>query len=159
MKKNDVSFLNDKKTKKFNYRVALLAVNDNKILLQKAESDDYYSLIGGRVQLSENSKQAIIREVKEEIGISLNIKDIKLVKVVENFFKYNNIDFHELLFIYKVDNEELYKKDNFKTMDKDNVVNKWYSVEEILNMDVRPSFIKKCYNDDNLTSEIIKIDS
>lgn len=159
MKKNDVSYLNADKTIKFNYRVALLAIHNNKILLQKDERDDYYSLIGGRVHLLEDSNQAIIREVKEETGIELNINDIKLVKVVENFFKYDNINFHELLFVYKVDSVELYKKDNFKTLDKDNVINKWYNIQNISNMDIRPEFIKNCYNDDILKSVIINSNS
>lgn len=159
MKKNDVSFLNVDKTIKFNYRVALLAFHNNKILLQKADGDDYYSLIGGRVHLLENSNQAIIREVKEETGIELNLNDIKLIKVVENFFKYDNIDFHELLFVYKSDSIELYKKDNFKTLDKDNVINKWYNIRNISNMDIRPEFIKNCYNDNNLKSEIVNSNS
>ena len=89
MKKNDVSYLNEDGTKKFNYRVALLAVNDNKILLQKSEKDSYYSLIGGRVQLFEDSEQAIKREVEEETGILLNSSEIKLVNIVENFFTFN----------------------------------------------------------------------
>ena len=157
--KNDVSYLNADKTIKFNYRVALLAVHNNKILLQKDDRDDYYSLIGGRVHLLEDSNQAIIREVKEETGIELNLNDVKLIKVVENFFKYDNINFHELLFVYKVDSVELYKKDNFKTLDKDNVINKWYNIQNISNMDIRPEFIKNCYNDDILKSIIINSNS
>ena len=156
MKKNDISFIDDEGTKKFNYRVALLSINNNKILLQKAEKDNYYSLIGGRVQLFEDSEQAIIREVKEETGVLLDINEIKLINVVENFFKYNNINFHELLFIYKVDSKELYKKDNFVTLDKNDVINKWINIDEFKNLDVRPEFIKKYYNKDVLTNLIIK---
>ena len=156
MKKNDISFIDDEGTKKFNYRVALLSINNNKILLQKAEKDNYYSLIGGRVQLFEDSEQAIIREVKEETGVLLDINEIKLINVVENFFKYNNINFHELLFLYKVDSKELYKKDNFVTLDKNDVINKWINIDEFKNLDVRPEFIKKYYNKDVLTNLIIK---
>ena len=159
MKKNDISFLSEDKTIKFNYRVALLAIHNNKILLQKNENDEFYSLIGGRVHLLEDSNHALIREVKEEVGIDLNLNDIKLIKVVENFFKYDNTFFHELLFVYKVDSDELNKKDNFKTLDKENVINKWYSIYDISNMDIRPEFIKNCYNDDNLTNEIINANS
>ena len=156
MKKNDISFYNEDKTKKFNYRVALLATTNDKILLQKAAKDSYYSLIGGRVQMFESSIEAIIREVKEEIGIKLQSKDIKLINVVENFFTYNNVDFHELLFIYKTQSKKLLKKDNFYTLDKDDVINKWYNINDIDSMDIRPAFIKKNYNNDVLMSEIIK---
>ena len=63
------------------------------------------------------------------------------------------------MFVYKVDSVELYKKDNFKTLDKDNVINKWYNIQNISNMDIRPEFIKNCYNDDNLKNEIINENS
>ena len=156
MKKNDVSYLNEDGSKKFNYRVALLAVNDNKILLQKSEKDSYYSLIGGRVQLFEDSEQAIKREVEEETGILLNSSEIKLVNIVENFFTFNKTDFHEMLFIYKTDSKELAAKDNFATLDKMGVINKWFDIDKLQNMDVRPEFIKKSYANDKLTSLIIK---
>lgn len=156
MKKNDVSYLNEDGTKKFNYRVALLAVSDNKILLQKSEKDNYYSLIGGRVQLFEDSEQAIKREVKEETGILLKSSEIKLISVVENFFTFNKTDFHEILFIYKTNSAELAAKDNFATLDKFDVFNKWFDTDELQNMDVRPEFIKKSYANDKLINLIIK---
>ena len=80
MKNNDVSFYNDDKTKRFNYRVALLPVCNSKILLQKSDKDDFYSLIGGRVHLFETSEEAIIRETKEETGINLTKNDINQIE-------------------------------------------------------------------------------
>lgn len=57
----------------------------NKILIQKRSpqkrnSPNVWAMTGGSVIRGETSLQTIQRETKEELGISLNMKDIKLVK-------------------------------------------------------------------------------
>ncbi len=47
--KNDIVFKNEELGVKFNFRVAALFINGEKVLLQKCAKDSYYSLIGGRV--------------------------------------------------------------------------------------------------------------
>ncbi len=156
MNKNDISYKDETYNTKFNFRVALIATNKNKILLQKSNNDTYWSLIGGRVRLNEDTKSAIIREVFEEIGVTLESNELNLIKVVENFFTYKNTKFHEILYIYKTDkNKELSKKDKFKVLDKDDVINKWIDIKELNNIDIRPALIKNCYNDTTLSSELI----
>ena len=55
MEKTDISFKNLESKKSFNFRVVLISILEGKILLQKAEKDYYYSLIGGRVKLGEST--------------------------------------------------------------------------------------------------------
>ncbi|MGN0814348.1 MAG: NUDIX domain-containing protein [Candidatus Coproplasma sp.] len=43
-----------------------IPVNDGKILLQRPKNDDY-SIIGGHVERMECSREALIREFKEEL--------------------------------------------------------------------------------------------
>lgn len=156
MEKNDISYKNEEFKTKFNFRVALIATNGEKILLQKSDKDDYWSLIGGRVRLNEDTKSAIIREVLEETGVTLEESELNLIKVIENFFTYKDTRFHEILYIYKVDkNETLSNMDEFKTLDKDCVINKWVETNKLENMDVRPAIVKKCYNDNTLSNELI----
>lgn len=154
MEKSDISYENEELKTKFNFRVALIATNGDKILLQNASKDGFWSLIGGRVRLNEDTKSAIIREVEEEIGITLDRNDLNLIKIIENFFQYKDTRFHEILYIYKA-NKELIKKDEFKTLDKENVVSRWIDVKELNNMDVRPAIVKECYNDNTLSNELI----
>lgn len=57
----------------------------NKILIQKRSpqkrnSPNVWAMTGGSVIRGETSLQTIQRETKEELGISLNMKEIKLVK-------------------------------------------------------------------------------
>lgn len=57
----------------------------NKILIQKRSpqkrnSPNVWAMTGGSVIRGETSLETIERETKEELGISLNMKDIRLVK-------------------------------------------------------------------------------
>ena len=102
MSKLDISYYNQEENIKFNFRVAAIIKYKDHILLQKSSNNYYWSLIGGRVNLGEDTLSAIAREIKEETGFKLNKKDFKLIRVIENFFEYH-IDqskYHELLFIY-----------------------------------------------------------
>ena len=152
----DIKFVNDDGIK-FNFRVAAIFKNGNKVLLQKnKKSGDYYSLIGGRVKFLEDTKKAMIREIKEEVGVNIKDDELSLLEVVENFFVYDNTKFHELLFVYKVDNESINNKDNFYTLDKDkNSINKWYDIDEAKNFDIRPSFAKHWFADTELNHNVI----
>lgn len=156
MAKSDISYFNEEVSVKFNFRVAVMAYNDNKILLQRNSKDPFYSLIGGRVQLGESSLTAVKREVLEEVGIEVKDSEVKLINVIENFFTYNNTKYHELLYIYRLENEEINAMDNFKTLDKDDSFNEWFSIEEIENLDIRPQIIKTCYNKETLENTIIE---
>lgn len=54
---------------KFNFRVAGIAIHNNRILLHTTEKDDFWNLPGGRVEFNESTDQTIIREIKEELDI------------------------------------------------------------------------------------------
>ena len=153
---SDISFKNENNIK-FNLRVAALITTNDKILFQKCANDNYYSLIGGRIKYLENSKDALVREIKEEIGIKIEKKSLKLNAIIENFFLHNNIKYHELLFIYEIHNlNELVNLKEIKTIDKDNVKNIWLLKKDINNLDIRPSIVKEILNNKNIHHYIIK---
>lgn len=62
---------------KINGVLGIIINQDKKILLVKRSDIPLWTIPGGNVEKSETSKQAIVREIKEEIGI--NIKIIKTV--------------------------------------------------------------------------------
>lgn len=155
MGKKDISYYNEDAKFKFNFRVAVIANKDNKILLQKCDKDPYYYLIGGRVSLGESTLTAVKREVEEETGIVVKNGELNLINIVENFFVYNGVKFHELLFIYKLNNKELLEKDDFKTLDKENSYNVWIDINKLNELDVRPEIIKDTYNSTDIINTII----
>lgn len=155
MDKKDISYYNEETKFKFNFRVAVIAHKDNKILLQKCDKDSYYYLIGGRVSLGESTLTAVKREVEEETGILVKNNELNLINIVENFFVYNEVKFHELLFIYKLNNKELLEKEDFKTLDKENSYNVWVDIDKLDELDVRPKIIKDCYKNTDIMNTII----
>lgn len=65
--------------------VYLILIKDNKILLLRRYNtgfmDGYYSFPAGHVEPNETLTQAMVREAKEEIGIDVNQKDLKLIHI------------------------------------------------------------------------------
>lgn len=94
-----------------------------------------YILPGGRLDVLENSKEAIIREIQEELGVDINPVLVSVEEIIEK-----STNFHMLEFIYyaEIDNFSLIKTlddgwDKFKIVD----------LNEIDNYDIRPKTVKK----------------
>lgn len=100
----------------------------------KAVNKTFYRPVGGTVEYGENSKETVIREVKEEINAE--IEDPKLRFVVENIFTYLDDIGHEVDFIYEsrfVD-QSLYSRDEIAGIEgliRYKAV--WKSINEFLN--------------------------
>lgn len=105
----------------FNFRVAALIRNGNKILVEKNSAVDYYGLVGGRCKLGEDSITALIREIKEETGEDVSF--IKSIGMLENFFisRYTNGPYHEILIIHELEfrNKEMYQKDEIINLEEE----------------------------------------
>ena len=79
--------------------VQLLLEKEDKILLMKRKNTGYedgkYCLPGWHVEAHEEIREALIREAKEEIGIDIDMQDIKFYKVMNRKVNSNQeyIDF------------------------------------------------------------------
>ena len=62
------------------------------------KSEYYYRPIGGGIEYGEKGAEALIREVREEIGTG--ISNIKYLGTVENIFTFNGEVGHELVQVY-----------------------------------------------------------
>ena len=58
---------------RFNYRVVGIAINDGRVLLHRAETDDFWALPGGRAELMEPASVTLQREMQEELGIEVQV--------------------------------------------------------------------------------------
>lgn len=122
----------------FNVRVAIYIKCIDKILVTKNKYKDYYSLPGGRIKYNEDSKSAIIREIKEELN--LDIDNVDFVSVVENFFKYsNNDEFHEYLFLYEVNIDDKYYNYDFINLEDSNIDMIWINIKDFKSIKLKPS--------------------
>ena len=72
----------------------LLAIDD----FDPTKQQRFWVPVGGRVEFGESSRQAIIREVREELGAEIN--DLDLLGVLENLFTFDGGQGHEIVFVY-----------------------------------------------------------
>lgn len=105
--------------KDYNYiRVSVLGVAEinDKILVEenfdKIKDQYFYRPLGGGVDFWEDSKEALIREFKEELNADIKVLDY--ICTIENRFKFEDVCRHEILIIYKIQlTDEFYIKDQF----------------------------------------------
>jgi ADP-ribose pyrophosphatase YjhB (NUDIX family) len=78
----------------FNYRIVGVAVNETSVLLHRDECEDFWILPGGRAEFGESAEETLKREMREEIGVDVEV--VRLLWFVENFFKYTEKNYHEI---------------------------------------------------------------
>ena len=86
---------------RLNVRVGVIVRHNNDVIIEISTTGRNSVIPGGRIQIGEHSKDALIREMKEEMNFNLNKDKLTQVKVFENFFEYEGKKFHELYFVYE----------------------------------------------------------
>lgn len=140
---------------KFNYRVGLLIIKDDKVLVEMSPVYDFSVIPGGRVKTFENTKDALVREVEEEMHITIDKNEIELSAFFENFFELDMIKYHELFVVYKL----IIKDDRFDNAsvnyDSDTNYYKWVKKEELSNINLLPKALKDLVDSDSFKHIII----
>lgn len=97
----DISF--NQESQKFNYRVCAMIISGNKILAMHDERSPYFYLPGGRVKMDETAEQAVIREVREELHVTLKIT--RPLWLNQAFFTedVDGVRYHELCIYFLMD--------------------------------------------------------
>jgi len=131
---------------RFNYRVVGIALEGDRVLLHRAEMDDFWSLPGGRGEMLEPSEETLKREMREELSIDIRVD--RLVWVVENFFEYDDKPYHELAFYFLMtlppDCRIREKTEPFAGYDGDvKLIFKWYQLDKLKNILLYPSFLRE----------------
>ena len=142
----------------FVYRVAGVAIHDNKLLVHRSILDDFWSLPGGRCEFLEISKDTLIREMQEEIRAEVKI--IRPLYFVENFFNYMEKDYHELSIFYLMefppDSKLIFENDTFHGIERAlgtenddfygkelDLIFKWVDIDELESLRLYPLFLRK----------------
>lgn len=118
---------------------------ENKFLIMRVNKTPYYHIPGGHIEIGEDSKQAVIREIKEEIGC--DVKEAKLFSIEENFWTRNNKKCHGIEFYYIIKPKQQLQMQDCEKIENDKGEEKllhfkWVTLEELKEIDLRPSNIK-----------------
>jgi 8-oxo-dGTP pyrophosphatase MutT (NUDIX family) len=125
----------------FNYRVAGVIIENGHVLLHKQVSDEHWALPGGRVKVLEDSATGVRRELMEELGVDVQVEN--LLWVTENFFTYNNSNFHELGFYYQVSSERMMNdNEGFYGLEGERLLYKWVPINKLDEITLYPEFLK-----------------
>jgi ADP-ribose pyrophosphatase YjhB (NUDIX family) len=84
----------DEGTRRFNYRIAGVAIHDDAVLLHRADRDSFWTLPGGRADHGESAEQTLKREIREELDTDVEV--VRLLWFVENFFAHEGLRYHEI---------------------------------------------------------------
>jgi len=147
---------------RFKFRVAGIVEKDNKILIDKFNNNSFYCFPGGHVELLEDTKKAIERELKEELFFKTEIDELLFIH--ENFFIAKDKNFHELCFYYKahpIDKGYIPKDLIYCENDKGSLVNheyKWINKDELLKYEVQPKIIIENIIQNNLHKHLVTND-
>ncbi|MEQ8482489.1 MAG: NUDIX hydrolase [Hoeflea sp.] len=87
--------------RRFNARVAGLALRDGHLLIHRAVHEPFWTIPGGTAELGEDSRTTLLREMREELGVEVSVG--RLVFMVENFFRFEDCDWHEIGWYYLMD--------------------------------------------------------
>lgn len=139
---------------KFNVRSSCIIKDKihSKVLLtnMRAITDhEAFLLPGGRLELLENSDEAIKREIEEELNLKL---DFKLISIEENIAKSNKFQMIEFVYYAEVDSFENIELPN-DGWDKFKIV----EIKDIDNIDIRPKTINnliKCEGYSNISHNV-----
>ena len=120
----------------FGVRATALILQNRKLLVTK-DKDKYYT-IGGAIQVNESTEEAVVREVREELGVKAQAG--QLAFVVENRFKEDGVYYHNIEFHYLVDLLE----DAPLTMQEDAkpLPCRWLALDDLHTVNLKPAFLK-----------------
>ena len=129
---------------KLNVRAAGVIIHNNKVLVHKNVNKDHYALIGGRVEIGEDSVTTVKREAQEELG--KEVETTGYVSTIENFFEMKGRKYHEILFIHKAEfiNDEDKKIEYIlKNMEgKEHLQYEWLELDKLDEYPLVPKTVK-----------------
>ena len=113
-----------------------IAKNNNKILVSegydKVKNNTFYRCLGGGIEFSETSQDALKREFKEELGIDIEVEEY--CGIAENIFTFQGKQAHEIVLLYNIKIKDEDYKDTYPMIDDDGESEAiWVDIDEFKN--------------------------
>ena len=131
---------------KFGVRAVAVIEKDDKILFQKRETDNNWTLPGGAITTLEMGEEVVLRELKEETGEE-NASIKRPLWFSEYFYTFDSKPHHQYILAYLVDipnDSKLTKEISFDGIEKGkNIIYKWIRIKDIKNSPIKPDYLKE----------------
>lgn len=115
----------------FELLVRALIIRDKKILVCQTKGKDYFFLPGGHIEYSENMRDALSRELQEELGA--RVVASQFIGGVENLFTQEGEMRHEISFLFHTDIDIDEIKSN-----EEHISFYWFSYDEFISQRIVP---------------------
>ena len=129
---------------RFTNRIVGIAYDRGRVLLHRAEHDDFWALPGGRAELLETAADTLRREMREEMNEDVEVE--RLIWLAENFFEYNGRAHHEIGFYFLMHlppDSPLREKTTFLGHEGDlQIIFEWFPVETLGKVYLFPTFLR-----------------
>lgn len=143
-----------------NVRAAVVIIHNDKILVHRNINSNHYALVGGRVEVGEDSVATVKREIKEEMGKEIEI--IGYISTIENFFIMNGKKYHEIEFVHLAEFKEEKDKliqDTIKNIEgKDYLQYEWIELNQIDQVPLMPVKIQSVLKNGKYPLHVINKD-
>lgn len=136
---------------RFGCRTVGIILNEqkNKILIQK-QTEKLYMIPGGRIEILENSYDAIVREMKEEFDL---VVTPSLKYICESISSIHDRYYHEIVFYYTIilknellnDKNDYVLNEEFTNKEGNNFL--WVDINELDKYNIVPKIIINCVKD------------
>ena len=125
-----------------NFEVCVRAIirHDNKILVCKSKEKKYYFFPGGHINFGEGAKEALLRELKEELNIS--IRKTSFIGVIENIYIEEGQRHHEINLVFDIEARKVNEQSKEDHIDFFLIDIKSFSRQEVLPIALKKALLK-----------------
>ena len=128
-----------------------VAINDGKVLLCRAKGGKSTYLPGGHIEFGETGAEALVREVKEELGVDSSAG--KLLGVVENSFVQHGRPHSEINLVYELSIDQTDATSAPESCE-DWIEFEWRDLYDINKAELLPAEMKRLIFERNLKTRI-----
>ena len=131
---------------RFTYRIGGILIHREHVLCQAATRENFWFLPGGRAELGESATVTLLREMQEELGVTVKIE--RLLYIVENFFTDTHSSSHELglyfLMTAPADSYLYQSLETFTHIDEvgDQLCFDWLPIAQLTDLPLYPPFFQ-----------------
>jgi len=126
-----------------NFEVCIRAIifHQNKILICLHREKGYYFFPGGHLNFGESVKDALFREVKEELNAT--VKKYSFIGVIDNIYEEQKQKHHQINLVFHIIVDKIYGKKEIEETKKNHIAFIFFNIKRFKKEKVLPIALQK----------------